>query len=119
MNDLTPEEINELRKKLHILKDELGKLLSLSKNSVEPVDLGEPIGRLSRMDALQQQSMAKANREGHEIRLRQVTAALSAVNNEEYGYCRRCEEPIGYPRLNARPETPFCFSCQGDIESRR
>ncbi|MCK5912686.1 MAG: TraR/DksA C4-type zinc finger protein, partial [Desulfuromusa sp.] len=33
-----------------------------------------------------------------------------------YGECRMCEEPIGYPRLQVRPESPFCLECQKQAE---
>ena len=32
--------------------------------------------------------------------------------------CRRCEEPIGFRRLQARPETPLCVACQNQRERR-
>jgi DnaK suppressor protein len=91
--------------------------LEQSKDGARPVALSEPIGRLTRMDAIQQQEMTKANRSGYERKLNLVLAALRLIREEEYGTCRSCEEPIGYPRLKARPEAPFCLSCQEDRES--
>ena len=119
MNDeLTTIQIDELQAELLRLQDELRKLLKASKNESKPVDLGTPIGRLSRMDAMQQQSMAQANRRGHEVRLQQITAALTLIRSDDYGLCRSCEEPISYPRLKARPESPFCLDCQSSRENR-
>jgi DnaK suppressor protein len=80
------------------------------------VDLDEPIGRLSRMDAMQQQKMAQASRRATRMRLDQVGAALANLAAGEYGLCRVCEEPIGYKRLKARPETPRCLECQRKSE---
>lgn len=119
MHDLTPEQIQELHQDLLALHDELETLLALSEESARPVDLDQPIGRISRIDAIQQQSMAQANRHGHTIRLAQVRAALAALQDDEYGYCKSCDEPIGYPRLSVRPEAAFCLRCQEQRESRR
>ncbi|PLX84860.1 MAG: hypothetical protein C0617_06530 [Desulfuromonas sp.] len=117
--ELSAGQVEELHRKLFALRKEIQGLLAATEEGARPVDLGQPIGRLSRMDAMQQQSMAQANRQGHELRLRQVKAALAAIDRDEYGTCRRCEEAIGYRRLSARPETPFCLDCQGQAESRR
>jgi DnaK suppressor protein len=117
-SELTAEQIDELHRVLLSERDRLEELLELSKEGARPVDLGEPIGRLTRMDAIQQQQMTKASRRSYETRLRQIQAALDLFGKDDYGYCRLCEEPIGYPRLKARPEAPFCLSCQNARESR-
>lgn len=116
MDELTRAQLAELQQGLCDLQLELRQLLNDSQASSKAVDLDQPIGRLSRMDALQQQAMAKANREGHKRRLSLIDSALAAIKQQRYGECRRCEEPIGYPRLKARPESPFCLDCQGQIE---
>jgi DnaK suppressor protein len=114
--ELTPTQVQQLRQELENLRAELEAMLISTREGVRPVDLGEPIGRLSRLDAMQQQQMAQASRSALEIRLQQVQAAL---RNDEYGICKECEDPIGFPRLKARPETPFCRPCQGQLETRR
>ncbi|RLB72960.1 MAG: TraR/DksA family transcriptional regulator [Deltaproteobacteria bacterium] len=119
MAELTATQQNSLQSKLSELKEELEVLLASSSASSQTVDLDQPIGRLSRMDALQQQAMAKANRAGHQMRLTLVDAALMAIKRGCYGECRRCEEPIGFSRLNVRPESPFCYECQEQSEKIR
>ena len=116
MEDLTAAQQTQLHSNLLSLQEELKLLLFTSLASSQAVDLDQPIGRLSRMDALQQQAMAKANRAGHQQRLTLIEAALLAIKLERYGECRRCEEPIGYARLNVRPESPFCLDCQKQSE---
>jgi len=116
MEELTSVQEQELHEILISLRSELEQLLDDSQQSSKAVDLDQPIGRLSRMDALQQQAMAKANRAGTQRRLKLIESALQAIKQQRYGECRRCEEPIGYPRLKARPESPFCLECQGQIE---
>ena len=119
MEDLTGVQIDELQLDLIALQQELTQLLDDSQPSCQAVDLDQPIGRLSRIDALQQQAMAKANREGHQRRLKLIDSALLMIRQDRYGECRRCEEPIGYSRLKARPESPFCLDCQGQVEGGR
>ena len=119
MNELTSSQIDQLRQQLLILQDELHTLLAISAESIRAVSLDQPIGRLTRIDAMQQQHMAQANRHGHEIRLRQIQAALAAMADDEYGYCKSCDDPIGHARLSVRPEAPFCLPCQEQREVRR
>lgn len=119
MDELTDAEQLELQTDLQTLRSDLEQLLENSQESSKVVDLEQPIGRLSRMDALQQQAMAKANRAGTERRLKLIESALATIRQGRYGECRRCEEPIGYPRLKVRPETPFCLACQEKREETR
>lgn len=116
---LTDEQMRGLADDLRVLKSELAELLAISGDSCQTVELDQPIGRLSRMDAIQQQKMAKANRRNHERRLRQVTTALAVIERGDYGLCRRCEEPIGHARLKVSPETPLCLDCQRRAERGR
>jgi DnaK suppressor protein len=115
--ELTPEQVEEFRQILLSEQTSLEELLKRSKEGARPVELSEPIGRLTRMDAIQQQQMTKASRRTYERKLRQVQAALEMLGKDEYGFCRSCEEPIGYRRLKARPEAPYCLSCQDARES--
>jgi DnaK suppressor protein len=116
VEELTDTEEHELEADLTALQAELEVYLQSSRGGAAPVDLDEPIGRISRMDAIQQQSMARATRTRNEARLRQVLAAQSWLRQGEYGSCRKCDDPIGYRRLKARPETPFCVDCQSAFE---
>ena len=118
MEELTEAQEKELGSDLESLRAELADLLEISREGTQTVELDQPIGRLTRMDAIQQQKMAQASRGGHQIRARQVDAAIKALVEGEYGYCRQCEEAIGYRRLKAKPETPFCLGCQSASERR-
>ena len=115
MDELTAEEREELWEDLRRLHDELYELVTVTGEGAKPVDLDEPIGRLSRMDAMQQQAMSAANRRRTKLRLQQVKAALK-MDPEDYGICKKCDEDIGYARLKVRPESPFCVTCQNKTE---
>ncbi len=113
MDELSEEQAEGLKVRLRELVGELERALRASASSAKPVVLDQSsVGRLSRMDAMQQQAMAKATRAKAELRVGQCKRALSAFDRNEYGLCRKCEEPIGYRRLEAKPEAPFCVECQ-------
>ncbi len=118
MNELNTQQLAELHQLLLNLSEELQQLLENSSNGAQPVSLDEPIGRLSRMDAMQQQSMVQANRRTAKTRLTRIEAALRRHAGDAYGLCVECEEAIGYARLKAQPEAPFCIDCQTGKETR-
>jgi DnaK suppressor protein len=118
MEELSDAEIAELQAALVELRTGLTELLHAMHEGTKPVGLDQPIGRLTRMDAMQQQSMTSAGRRDADIRLKQVEQALVAVERGLYGLCRRCDEPIGYKRLSARPESPYCLGCQEAIDRK-
>jgi DnaK suppressor protein len=115
---LTEHEVASLAEDLRGLRERLHAGLDAARDASKPVDLDEPIGRLSRMDALQQQNMATANRRASQLRLQLVEAAQRRIEEGAYGDCLDCGEPVGFARLEARPESPFCLGCQSRREAR-
>jgi len=116
---LTGEQIAELMQILEDIRREIEAQLDASREDARPVGLDEPIGRLTRMDAMQQQNMTKAGRRSLEDRSKQIAGALAGVQTGDYGFCVRCDGPIGYPRLRARPESRLCVGCQEQLEAGR
>ena len=103
-----------IRRMLAARRDELAALSGLSAEARKPVELDQQsVGRLSRMDAMQMQAMAEATERQREIELTRVEAALARLEAGDFGYCARCDEPIGEKRLQLDPATPFCIDCAG------
>ncbi len=117
-DELSESEKAELKVALGKLRVELEDQLEGLRAGIKPVDLDEPIGRLSRMDAMQQQKMAEASRRAARQRYDRVLAASAAWEREDFGDCLGCEEPIGYKRLSAKPETALCLVCQSAKEKQ-
>ena len=69
------------------------------------------VGRLSRMDAIQQQAMANATHARREAEGRQINAALRRLEDDEFGYCEACGEDIPEARLVLSPTACKCVSC--------
>jgi DnaK suppressor protein len=118
MTELTGGQLSELRDLLDKMQQEIARLLASSSAGAEPVNLDQPIGRLSRMDAMQQQSMVQANRTASRRQLELVNAALRRIQEHEYGFCLGCEEAIPFSRLKVKPETTLCIDCQRSRELR-
>ncbi|MDX1442731.1 MAG: TraR/DksA C4-type zinc finger protein [Gammaproteobacteria bacterium] len=103
---------NELRERLVTERDEILEQVESSGQSGATVELDQSrTGRLSRMDALQAQAMAKASGERAKRRLLLIEAALRRMDAGEYGECRECGEIIAPGRLQADPCALFCVDC--------
>lgn len=77
-----------------------------------PVELDQTsVGRLSRMDAMQQQAMAAAQSRRRAARLRALEAAIRRIEMEEFGWCESCGEAIPEGRLQIDPTATRCVAC--------
>ena len=118
-DELTDQELAELEKKLRQLAVTLPQQLKLSEASGRPVELDQQsVGRLSRMDAIAQQSVSREGIRRLRLRLARVGSAIRRFEEGEYGLCLLCEEPIGFGRLSVAPEATTCVSCQQRRENR-
>jgi DnaK suppressor protein len=101
----------EIRKTLLAKKQEVTDLLNANAEDAAPVELDQTQqGRLSRMDAIQQQAMAAETQRRRQRDVHLLDAALKRLEEGEYGYCVNCGEAIGTERLALDPATPFCIS---------
>ena len=90
-------------------------LLDITRSASEVADIVEldqtRQGRLSRMDAMQGQAMSHAMQERRQLHIKQITDALKRLDDNEYGYCLRCDEEIALKRLEYNPAVTLCIKC--------
>lgn len=108
---MDPKKLETFRARLEALAGSLEESLSGESDQTAPVQLDTPIGRLSRMGAIQSQQMALALRERQREQLVRVKRALDAIARGTYGECPKCGEEIAEQRLEAQPEVVLCLRC--------
>jgi DnaK suppressor protein len=111
---LSKAQRTELRARLEAARADLHSLLADETGMTDTVELDQAVvGRLSRIDAIQQQKMAEATKVRAERRLKGVEAAIERFEEdpEDFGCCGDCGEGIPFPRLLARPEASLCVPC--------
>ena len=92
---------------------ELAKRSQISEEARAPVVMDQQsVGRLSRMDAIQQQSMELATEARRRQRLAQLQAALDRIAGDEFGWCLTCGEEIASARLEIDPASATCVDCR-------
>ena len=107
-----------IRQKLIALRQELESLSATGEESSQTVELDQSrVGRLSRMDAMQAQAMAKESSRRREGMLRGIADALDRLERDEYGLCQSCDEPISQGRLDFDPTARLCIHCAEKAEN--
>ena len=110
MTDKEKEQVKEYliksRKKLLIRIEELKEL-------TQPIAPDCAIGRVSRMDAINNKSINEAAQQTAEDKLKKINVALERLNNDDFGICIRCGNPIPIQRLIIMPESSMCVRCAG------
>lgn len=107
------------RDSLLALQAELKSIAAIGDESAAVVELDQSkVGRLSRMDAMQAQAMAKASSRRREVALQQIIAALKRLDEGDFGLCLKCDEPINPKRLEFDPTATLCIGCASAAENR-
>ncbi|MBE0486134.1 TraR/DksA C4-type zinc finger protein [Marinobacter sp.] len=109
---MNPEQLEKFRQLLLKMQEELVSTSEVRNESTGTVHLDQQsVGRLSRMDALQGQALAKASQQRAERQLKMIEAALKRIENDDFGDCLECGEPINPKRLEVDPTTRYCIEC--------
>lgn len=109
---LTEQQLADLRQRIEEQLLDLEEGENVRRESSDTVELDQTrTGRLSRMDALQGQAMAKATAARAQQQVLRLRAALRRLDDGSYGDCIDCEEPIAPGRLEADPAAAICIGC--------
>ena len=103
---------NEFRDLLLARQKELHELSDMSAEARGAVELDQAsVGRVSRIDAIQQQAMALNNERSRANELERIKAALARLDDGSYGECLACGEDIPEKRLRFDPSIATCVTC--------
>jgi DnaK suppressor protein len=77
----------------------------------KPVAPDNAIGRLSRMDAINNKTINEAALRENRRKLQKLERALENLENDLFGKCTKCCKEIAFGRLKFTPWTTRCVSC--------
>lgn len=97
----------KIEKELVNTKEKIATLKDLTK----PISPDVAIGRISRMDAINNKSVNEAALRQTELKYQRLKLALDKVDQEGFGKCSRCGGEIQEGRLMLMPENTFCIRC--------
>ena len=99
---------------INLLKQEIDKtseLIETYRDLNKPVSPDVAIGRISRMDAINNKSITEASLRQAENKLKNLEQVLDKVGTRDFGVCLKCKKPIPLGRILIRPESQFCVNC--------
>lgn len=99
------------RKRLEELEQEIREDMDANPEDSGVVELDSSIGRLSRMDAMQNQQMALELKRRQENQLLRIENAFKRLAKGHYSLCGKCKKPIEEDRLEVFPDTVTCVRC--------
>lgn len=106
--------IEERQQIIEIINRDIKKLtkkITELKEFTTPVAPDDAIGRISRMDAINNKSIVEASMRNLQTRLDQLHKISQVLHDKDFGLCIKCHKPIAIERLKIRPEIRFCAGC--------
>ena len=89
------------------LKEDISDLEELTR----PIGPENAIGRISRMDAINNKSINEAALQTARNKLVKLNNALSKADDDDFGICVKCQQPIPEGRILLMPESTRCVNC--------
>jgi len=77
----------------------------------KPIAPENAIGRISRMDAINNKSIYEDALRKAETKMKNLEFALSNVKNPDFGTCLKCKSEIPIQRIILMPQSRFCVNC--------
>ena len=101
--DIKKRILEELKKTEELILD--------YKESTKPISPENAIGRVSRMDAINNKSVVEAALRKAEEKFNKLKLVLDKVNDADFGLCMRCGNPIPIGRILLMPQGRNCVKC--------
>lgn len=109
---LAPDQQDQIRDELLRTLARLERSLHSNGQASRPRDLEQDtVGRLSRIEAIQNQGLARNLADREQQQLSQTADALRRLEAGDYGRCTACGDAIPFERLLLYPETQSCCTC--------
>jgi len=77
----------------------------------KPIAPENAIGRISRMDAINNKSVVEAALREAKKKIQQLQLMQTKTDDEDFGSCISCKQTIPFGRLMIRPHSKCCVNC--------
>ena len=108
---MTKVEKEEIRTKVIEEISKTENTIAEYKEMTRPISPENAIGRISRMDAINNKSVAEAALRQAEMKLQKLTEVLESVDDKNFGLCLKCNRPIPIGRILLMPQSRHCVNC--------
>ena len=101
------ELISKIEEEISVTERKIKDLRNLTK----PISPSDAIGRVSRMDAINNKSVNENSLRQAEVKLSNLKRVLENVGTPNYGICVKCKNQIPISRILIRPQRLLCVNC--------
>ena len=108
---MTPVEKEQIKEQIHHDLSQIEAQITQLREKVKPIAPDCSLGRLTRMEAMNEQEVSQRILDETLLRKTRLRSALSRIDHDMFGLCIECEEPIGFERMKLRPESVRCIDC--------
>ena len=105
-------------KNLKLVEDRIDQEIAKTEESIieykevtQPIAPENAIGRVSRMDAINNKSVVEAALRKAQEKLRSLKELKDKIGDKDFGRCRKCHQVIPLPRILFMPQSPYCVNC--------
>ena len=101
----------EIKKQIQDAIEDTKALIIDYKEMSKPVAPDDAIGRISRMDAINNKSVTEFSLRKAVEKLSSLERVYKQIGTKEFGKCLKCKQEIPLGRILFRPESLYCVNC--------
>ena len=108
---MSPKELETVKQTIENEIEETKTSINHYTNLTQPIAPENAIGRVSRMDAINNKSVNEAALKKAEQKLNNLQIALNNIYDPAFGICAKCNQNIPIGRIMLIPQSRFCVNC--------
>ena len=108
---MNKEEQNKVKVSIKKSIEETQKDISKLKELTKPISPENAIGRVSRMDAINNKSVNEVALRNAINKLAMLESAIQRISHKDFGLCIRCKNEIPFKRILLMPQSNRCVHC--------
>lgn len=105
------KNMDEIKEKILAEIEKTEKSVKEYREITKPIAPENAIGRVSRMDAINNKSIAEAALRKAEEKLSKLKYVLRQIDEDDFGICAKCKSPIPLGRILLMPQSRHCVHC--------
>ena len=105
------EQKEQIKQKILANTAKMEKRIEEYTELTKPISPENAIGRISRMDAINNKSVNEAALRNAKEKMQRLQRCLREIDSESFGLCRQCGNQIEFEKLLVMPDSVRCVSC--------
>ena len=100
-----------MRQKIEDEIEKTQRLIDEYKELTKPIAPENSIGRISRMDAINNRAVTESALRQAIDKLSKLRLVSTKFGSADFGICLKCKKPIPLGRILVKPESIYCVNC--------